>query len=163
MLYFPGGSRPLAYLSIYCGDNETNNHAEYVGIVAGMIMASAFGIKKLKGRADSKLCVNQISGEWKCKAQNLKGLLEIARDMQRQFTTCSWHWIPRAENTTADQYANTAMDGQGHNDFVRVAPYEEGEESHNSNDDADDADDAGDRRGSKRRKLNNNKSQNFTM
>ena len=136
-LYLPDG-RPLAYLSLYCGNDTTgkriatNNYAEYIGVVAGMTMALAFGVTQLIGKADSKLCVEQILGRWKCKSSNLKGLCAIAKDMKSQFNQCTWKWIPRNENTIADQYANEAMDGQGNNDFVRVASYDENSVSSSS-------------------------------
>ena len=123
-LFLPDG-RPLASMVVYLGDCQTNNYAEYVGIILGLTLAATIGIKHLKGHADSKLCVQQISGQWNCKKVTLKPLMYTARELKKEFMSCSIVWVPRDQNSKADGLSNEAMDGEGKNDFVRVAVYDD--------------------------------------
>ena len=48
-LFLPDG-RSLAHMVVYLGDYQTNNYAEYVGIILGLTLAATFQIKHLKGK-----------------------------------------------------------------------------------------------------------------
>ncbi len=70
----------------------------------------------LEIRLDSKLVVEQMSGRWKIKHEDMRRLALQARDLTRQVTgaggTVRYTWVPRAENTVADALSNEAMDGR---------------------------------------------------
>lgn len=88
----------------------TNNVAEYSGLVAGLRAARAIDPEaQVEVRADSKLLVEQMSGRWQIKHDDMRRLAAEARaafpPRQVRYT-----WIPRAQNTAADALANTAMD-----------------------------------------------------
>jgi ribonuclease HI len=119
-LYRPDG-KPLAYAALYCGKNVTNNYAEYIGVILGLLLAKTLGVQSLICHADSNLCVKQISGEYRCKSASLKPLLTIVKNLMQKIENCQVCWIPREDNAVADEYANEAMDGRGTNNFVRVA------------------------------------------
>jgi ribonuclease HI len=123
-LYQPNG-KTLAYIAVYCGDHVTNNFAEYVGIVLGLLLAKVLGIQDIKGYADSKLCVNQISRTYKCKSTSLQPLLSIVLNLVKKIKKCKITWVRREENKVADGCANEAMDGKGNNDYVRIAQYDD--------------------------------------
>ena len=59
---------------------------------------------------DSKLVVEQMSGRWKVKHDNLQPLAREAAALVRRLGRVSFRWVPREQNTAADRLANEAMD-----------------------------------------------------
>jgi probable phosphoglycerate mutase len=103
----------LAERSEFIG-RETNNVAEYRGLIAGLTAARELGARSVAVRMDSKLVVEQMSGRWKVKHQSMIPLAREARELQESFDAVSYEWIPREQNTHADRLANEAMDrGRG--------------------------------------------------
>jgi ribonuclease HI len=93
----------------YLGET-TNNVAEYSGLVSGLQMAKEIDPDaQVAVRMDSKLVVEQMSGRWKIKHEDMRRLALQARAIfpRGQVT---YQWIPRAENSAADRLANEAMD-----------------------------------------------------
>jgi probable phosphoglycerate mutase len=88
----------------------TNNVAEYSGLIAGLEAAAELGAQAVEVRMDSKLVVEQMSGRWKIKHANMRPLALQAQRLACQFARISYTWIPRAQNSAADQLANQAMD-----------------------------------------------------
>lgn len=95
----------------------SNNVAEYSGLVAGL--KAAFDIDpaaQVQVRLDSKLLVEQMSGRWKIKHEDMRRLAlearEVAADLSAAGGSVTYTWIPRAENSAADALANSAMDGK---------------------------------------------------
>ncbi|TDC44940.1 bifunctional RNase H/acid phosphatase [Actinomadura sp. KC345] len=89
----------------------TNNVAEYRGLIAGL--AAAAGIDpsaRVEVRMDSKLVVEQMSGQWKIKHPDMIPLARQARDLAQDLGSVSYGWIPRNRNAHADRLANEAMD-----------------------------------------------------
>lgn len=90
--------------------HATNNVAEYRGLIAGLEEAASLGATEVAVSMDSKLVVEQMSGNWKVKHPDLIGLNRQARALAAQFDRISYRWIPRAQNSHADRLANEAMD-----------------------------------------------------
>ena len=88
----------------------TNNEAEYQGLLAGLDAATRFGATALDIRLDSELLVQQLNGEFKVRAPNLKPLLKEAQDKLRRFRRVQISHVPRAYNSRADRLANQALD-----------------------------------------------------
>ena len=65
--------RKVAHLSEYLG-HQTNNFAEYQGLIAALEYAIEHGPKALKLISDSELLVRQIKGIYKVKNATLKDL-----------------------------------------------------------------------------------------
>ena len=62
----------------------TNNVAEYRALLAGLDAAARSGARRLLVRADSKLLIEQLKGNYKVKHPNLKPLaIEARRSSQR--------------------------------------------------------------------------------
>lgn len=99
----------------------TNNVAEYRGLIAGLEAAAELGARIVTVRMDSKLVVEQMSGRWKVKHAAMVPLADRARRLVAGFERVSFTWIPRAENSHADQLANAAMDDATLVDEVRAA------------------------------------------
>ncbi|WP_086851721.1 bifunctional RNase H/acid phosphatase [Amycolatopsis kentuckyensis] len=88
----------------------TNNVAEYNGLIAGLAAAAELGASTVDVRMDSKLVVEQMSGRWKIKHQDMQPLAERAKELAAAFSRVGYEWIPRAQNSHADRLANEAMD-----------------------------------------------------
>jgi broad specificity phosphatase PhoE/ribonuclease HI len=100
----------LAEMSESLG-TATNNVAEYSGLVAGLRRAAELAPEAdVEVRMDSKLVVEQMSGRWKIKDQNLRSLARCAQEQERRLGQVSYVWVPRDRNTRADRLANQAMD-----------------------------------------------------
>lgn len=89
----------------------TNNVAEYKGLIAGLeVVAEHFPMAEVLVRMDSKLVVEQMTGRWKIKHPAMRELALQARELVSD-RVVQFQWVPRAENSDADELANAAMDG----------------------------------------------------
>lgn len=100
---------PLAERAEAIG-RETNNVAEYRGLIAGLTAAAEVGATQVDVRLDSKLLVEQMSGRWKVKNPAMQVLARQAMALVRDFDAVRFTWVPRAQNGHADRLANEAMD-----------------------------------------------------
>ena len=91
-------------------DKNTNNFAEYMGIILGMKMALEHDINILHVKGDSLLVINQLTGKWKVKSDNIKGLYTQAKTLLEQFKMVTLSHVKRENNKLADALANKAMD-----------------------------------------------------
>src|SRR5262252_8763585 len=73
----------VAALSEYLG-HQTNNFAEYQGLIAALEYALQNGHKALKVISDSELLVRQIKGIYKVKNSTLQDLHARAKELIRQ-------------------------------------------------------------------------------
>jgi len=89
---------------------ETNNVAEYLGLIAGLTAAKELGATAVQVRMDSKLVVEQMSGRWQVKHPSMRPLAREASQLSGSFDEIDFEWIPRAQNSHADRLANEAMD-----------------------------------------------------
>ncbi|HEY8302526.1 MAG TPA: bifunctional RNase H/acid phosphatase [Jatrophihabitans sp.] len=89
---------------------ETNNVAEYRGLIAGLQAARELGATRVAVRMDSKLVVEQMKGTWQVKHPGLRPLASEAAALRSGFAEISFEWIPRERNKHADRLANEAMD-----------------------------------------------------
>ena len=88
----------------------SNNVAEYSGLVAGLQMAVDIDPSaRVEVRMDSKLVVEQMSGRWQIKHEDMRRLAAEARAVidpaQVRYT-----WVPRGSNADADRLVNEALD-----------------------------------------------------
>lgn len=89
----------------------TNNVAEYNGLIAGLKAAAGLAPgADVDVRMDSKLVVEQMSGNWQIKHPALRPLAAEAQAAARRLGRITYQWVPRARNTHADRLANQAMD-----------------------------------------------------
>jgi ribonuclease HI len=101
--------RKIAGLSEYLG-HQTNNFAEYQGLIAALEYAIQHGYKGLKVVSDSELLVRQIKGIYKVKNPTLQDLHARARQLIRKLEWFSIGHVLRGKNQEADRLANAAMD-----------------------------------------------------
>lgn len=101
----------LLEVGVFVG-HATNNVAEYRGLIAGL--QGAFDIRpdaQVHVRMDSRLVVEQMTGNWKIKHPDMAVLASEARTVIGA-RTVSFEWVPRAANSRADALANRAMDAR---------------------------------------------------
>jgi ribonuclease HI len=101
--------RKVATLSEYLG-HQTNNFAEYQGLIGALEYAIEHGPKALKLISDSELLVRQIKGIYKVKNATLQDLHARAKELIAQLEWFSIGHALREHNQEADRLANEAMD-----------------------------------------------------
>ena len=89
---------------------QTNNFAEYSGLVAALRWADDHHAAPLLIRSDSELLVKQMRGEYRVKNPGLLPLYEEARSLMRRIGRVAFEHVPREFNKDADRLANEAMD-----------------------------------------------------
>jgi ribonuclease HI len=99
----------VAALSEYLG-HQTNNFAEYQGLIGALEYAIQHGPKALKLISDSELLVKQIKGIYKVKNATLQDLHGRAKELIAQLDWFSIGHALREHNQEADRLANEAMD-----------------------------------------------------
>ncbi len=95
----------------------SNNVAEYAGLLAGLEGALRLDpAPDIEVRMDSKLVVEQMSGRWKIKHEDMRRLAGQCQDVVRRILAgggrVRYTWIPREKNKAADALSNHAMDGK---------------------------------------------------
>jgi len=100
---------PDASISDYLGI-QTNNVAEYTGVVRALDLARDMGAGEVHLLLDSKLIVEQLAGRWRVKDAKLIPLWAAARATLHGFSKWTATHVPRAQNSVADALANEAID-----------------------------------------------------
>jgi len=99
----------LAELSEFLGI-QTNNFAEYSGLLAALDFALQNGHRRLRVVTDSELMVMQIQGSYKVKSPILRPLFDQAKKKITQLEAFEISHALRHKNKDADRLANQAMD-----------------------------------------------------
>jgi len=92
---------------------QTNNYAEYMALILvlqELLKYEEYKKANIEVFADSKLVIEQASGNWKVKNENIKPLFSKLMDLVGQFKNISFAHIPRSQNSEADALANQAID-----------------------------------------------------
>ena len=101
--------RVVARLSEFLG-HQTNNYAEYSGLLAVLRWASENGVKRMRVVSDSELMVKQMKGLYKVKNPGLLPLWEEAKRLAARLDRFEMRHTLRGGNQEADRLANEAMD-----------------------------------------------------
>lgn len=99
----------VARLSRFLG-LQTNNYAEYSGLLAVLEWALANGAVRMRVVSDSELMVKQMKGLYKVKSPGLVPLYQEAKRMAKQLDGFEMRHTLRGGNKEADRLANVAMD-----------------------------------------------------
>ncbi len=94
-------SKPLGH--------STNNEAEYHGLIFLLDYLISISASNVQINGDSLLVVNQISGKWKVKSKTLRPLHQDVNVLLAKISNWSLQWIPREENSIADNLAQNGM------------------------------------------------------
>jgi probable phosphoglycerate mutase len=104
----PSG-RVVAKLSEFLGI-QTNNYAEYSGLLAVLKWASENGAKRVRVVSDSELMVKQMKGQYKVASPVLRPLFEEAKRRAGRLEKFEMRHTLRGGNKEADRLANEVMD-----------------------------------------------------
>jgi ribonuclease HI len=102
----------VARLKKYIGQN-TNNVAEYFGLIAALDYAQTHGVRALRVESDSELLVKQIRGHYKVNSGDLRPLFERAKKMVASLESFRIDHVYREQNQEADALVNQALDETG--------------------------------------------------
>ena len=90
--------------------HASNNVAEYRGMIEGITVAKGLNPDgEVIVRLDSKLVVEQMSGNWKVKHPDMQQLVKHAHSVIDGMAV-RFEWVPRNDNALADAAANRALD-----------------------------------------------------
>ena len=134
-LYFDGASRGNPGLSgcgfviydnnnksIYKGskflDINTNNYAEYMGLILGLETAIDNNIDNIIIKGDSLLVINQMNNKYNVNSSNLINLYKKSKELEVNFKKITYVWIKRELNKDADELANSIIDLNTKVDFI---------------------------------------------
>jgi probable phosphoglycerate mutase len=101
--------RVAARLNEFLGA-QTNNYAEYSGLLAVLDWAIGNSVRRLRVVSDSELMVKQMKGQYKVKHPGLRPLWEEARRRAARLDGFEMRHTLRGGNKEADRLANEAMD-----------------------------------------------------
>ena len=92
--------------------HQTNNVAEYTGVIKALETAQSLQAKTMELFCDSELLVKQINGLYKVRSANIKPLYEEALSLLSQFDQWKVTHVYREDNKHADAMVNEALDRQ---------------------------------------------------
>jgi ribonuclease HI len=90
--------------------HQTNNVAEYRGLLLGLARARALGATEVEVVNDSELIAKQVQGLYKVKHPAMKPLHGAALSALEAFERWTIRSVPRAQNADADALVNQALD-----------------------------------------------------
>lgn len=90
---------------------NTNNVAEYLGLIAALEYCVENKVNNVKIFLDSLLVVQQVNMEYKVKSKKLQTHYEKSLKLINQIEDIKIYHIKREFNSRADQLANEALDG----------------------------------------------------
>lgn len=93
----------------YIGIN-TNNQAEYTGIIIGLQKAKDLGFDAVDVRLDSELAVKQLNGIYKVKNPEIARRFLEVHNLRVQFQHVKFSHVFREKNTVADGLVNALLD-----------------------------------------------------
>lgn len=127
-IYSDGGSRgnpgPSAFAIVVTQDGRiihehseflginTNNYAEYRGLIAGIVKALELRADEVEFVMDSELVIKQMNGEYKVKSPNIMQLHEDAKALSQQIGKVRFTHVRRSNEfvSRADALLNHTMD-----------------------------------------------------
>lgn len=90
--------------------HQTNNYAEYQGLLLGLRRARELGVREVEVFADSELMIRQLGGRYQVKSPSLRPLYEEALKVLNEFERVKLVHVPREMNRAADEMSNKAIE-----------------------------------------------------
>jgi ribonuclease HI len=100
------GSRYIGY-----GNGMSNNVAEYCGLIdaMGLLILDNVNHEDILFMGDSRLVIMQMNDLWGARGGMYYEYYKIAKELQQEFSSCVFQWIPREKNEYADMLSNRDM------------------------------------------------------
>jgi ribonuclease HI len=95
--------------SIFVGKNNTNNEAEYTGLIIGLEEAVNMSLESLDVEGDSLLVIKQMRGEYKVKSEKLLSLYIKAKSYEKMIKEIDFNHVYREKNIRADELSNLGL------------------------------------------------------
>jgi ribonuclease HI len=95
--------------AIFVGNRETNNVAEYSGLIYGLEEAVRQNIKQLSIKGDSELVIKQVNGVYKVKSPAMIPLYTRVKELQKNFERIEFVHVYRDKNKRADELSNDGL------------------------------------------------------
>jgi ribonuclease HI len=91
----------------------TNNRAEYRALIKGLDLCAAYTRRRVVCYSDSELLVNQMTGAYRLKNEELRALWQKAKELELVFQEVVYRHVRRTNQfiTKADRLLNEAFDG----------------------------------------------------
>ena len=91
---------------------NTNNYAEYRGLIAGIVKALELKADDVEFVMDSELVINQMNGKYKVKSDNIRELHDDAKALSSQIPKVTFTHVRRSNEfvSRADALLNHQMD-----------------------------------------------------
>ena len=96
--------------AVFVGHKETNNVAEYTGMIVGIKRAMEMGIRRLVVKGDSNMGVQQMNGKFRVNADHIKPLHATAKNIIRNFDSIQFVHVYRHLNQRADELSNMGLE-----------------------------------------------------
>ena len=91
---------------------QTNNVAEYSGLLAALDYAARAQYQSIKIFSDSELLVRQMQGRYKVSSPGLKPLFDKAQLLVQKFHVFAIEHVLREKNKDADRLVNQVLDSR---------------------------------------------------
>jgi ribonuclease HI len=95
--------------SEFVGATQTNNYAEYMGLILGLAEAVRKCLPNLLVKGDSLLIIKQMQGAYQVHAPHLLPLYQRACILAKNIDSVQFQHVYRTENKRADALANLAI------------------------------------------------------
>ena len=93
----------------YISDKQTNNYAEYMGLIIGLEEVVKQKLTSLQVKGDSLLVIRQMKGEYKVNSQNILELYKKAISLSKKIKHIEFMHVYRKDNKRADALSNDAL------------------------------------------------------
>ncbi|MBL8915439.1 MAG: ribonuclease HI family protein [Archangium sp.] len=90
--------------------HQTNNYAEYMGMLIGLKRARELNVREVEVFADSELMIRQLGGRYQVKSPTLRPLYEEVLKLLNEFERVKLVHVPREMNRAADEMSNRAIE-----------------------------------------------------
>ena len=87
----------------------TNNEAEFVALILGLLLVIKCGAKEISVFGDSQFITNLVNGFSLPRASNVKAFLSLFLEVVANFQSSSFNHVYRSQNKKADSLANAAL------------------------------------------------------
>lgn len=91
--------------------HATNNVAEYLALIYGLLEVRQQGYRRVAVKTDSELLARQMQGRYQVRDPHLRLFHDLARFLAGTFRSFHIDHIPREQNRLADRLAGQAADG----------------------------------------------------
>lgn len=97
-----------------CIGQTTNNRAEYKALIKGLDLCARYTRRRVTCFSDSQLVINQMTGIWRLKNEELRSLFHRVKDLERAFDAVVYQHVNRTNQyiRKCDSFLKNALEGR---------------------------------------------------